>query len=86
MSTPLPRRRFGLITCAEANAAGITDAMLRGRAYRRVGHGVYADRSYPPSELLRLDAALLVAPPETVVARHTAARLWRGIVPGSQPW
>lgn len=77
----MPRRRFGLITRAEANAAGITDAMLASRAYRRVGHGVYADRSFPVSEALRLDAALLVAPPEAVVARQSAARLWRGIVP-----
>lgn len=83
MNTPLPQRRYGLITRAEANAAGITDAMLRGRAYRRVGRGVYANRSHPPSEALRLDAALLVAPPDTVVARQTAARLWRGIVPDS---
>lgn len=83
MDKPMPRRRFGLITRAEANAAGITDAMLGGRAYRRVGRGVYADSSYPSSEALRLDAALLVAPPQTVVARHTAARLWHGIVPDS---
>lgn len=83
MSDALPKRRFGLITRAEANAAGVTDAMLRSRKFRRVGHGVYADRSYPPSEALRLDAALLVAPAETVVARHSAARLWHGIVPDS---
>lgn len=83
MSDALPKRRFGLITRAEANAAGVTDAMLRSRKFRRVGHGVYADRSYPPSEALRLDAALLVAPAETVVARHSAARLWHGIVPES---
>ncbi|MFC6714892.1 endonuclease domain-containing protein [Branchiibius cervicis] len=83
MNDAVPRRRFGLITRSEANAAGITDAMLGGRAYRRVGHRVYADSSYPVTEALRLDAALLVAPPETVVARQSAARLWRGIVPDS---
>lgn len=81
--TDLPRRRFGLFTRAEAQQAGLSDAQLRSRRYRRVLYGVYADSTHAPSSWLRLDAALLVAPQPAVVARHSAAAIWQGVTPYS---
>lgn len=78
-----PSRRFGLITRAEAIAAGVSPDQLRGPKYRKVLRGVYADARNQPSQWMRLDAALLLAPQPAVVARHSAAAVWRGVAPYS---
>ncbi len=66
----------------EAVARGVvTPAVLRGPRMRRLLRGVYIEAGRPVSDRVRAEAALLVAPPGTVVARHTAAALWGGIAP-----
>lgn len=79
----LPRRRFGLITRAEAITAGLSPDQLRGPRYRKILRGVYADARHLPSLRMRLDAALLLTPQPAVVARHSAAAVWRGVAPYS---
>ncbi|HYN66840.1 MAG TPA: hypothetical protein VES93_08115 [Ornithinibacter sp.] len=66
---------------AEGEAAGITAAAFRGGKWRQLVRGVYIDGSVPIDDHVRATAALLVAPRGTVVARHTAARLWGGAPP-----
>lgn len=70
-------------THADASRAGISDGQLRGRGYRQLFRGVYiaSDVAVDPWILSR--AVLLVASPNVVIARHTAAQLWRGVVPDS---
>lgn len=71
----------GPFTRATGLAAGLTEWQLRGRAYERVFIGVFVSTGTTLTPELRAHAALLIAPPGAVVARHTAAQLWRGIVP-----
>jgi hypothetical protein len=66
---------------ADGEAAGITPAQFRGPGLRQLFHGVYVDASVGVDAHLRATAALLVAPRNTVVARHTAAALWGGVAP-----
>lgn len=49
--------------------------------YARVFHGVYAPADSVATLLTRAAAALLLAPDGAAIARHTAARLWGGVVP-----
>lgn len=66
----------------EAVARGIvTSAVLRGPRMRRLLRGVYIGADSSVDDRIRAEAALLVAPPGAVVARHTAAVLWGGIAP-----
>jgi hypothetical protein len=64
-----------------ALASGISDWQLRGPEYHRLFHRVYVPARTPLTPEVLARAALLVAPPGSVAARHTAARLWRGVVP-----
>ena len=70
-----------LFTRAMALAGGITDWQLRGPSYQRLFTGVYAPSDLPITAALLARGALLAAPPGSLAARHTAAELWRGIVP-----
>lgn len=68
-------------TRATALAAGVTDWQLRGPAYHRLFTNVYVSATSPVTPTVLARAALLIAPSGTVAARHTAARIWRAIVP-----
>ncbi len=74
LSTPFTREQ-GL-------RLGLTDWTIR-TGYVRLLHGVYVSAGVPITPWLRASAALLVAPAGAVVARHTAAVLWGGVVPES---
>lgn len=65
-------------TRAQARAAGITDARLRGRTtYRRLLRGVYVGAKVEMTLALWLRAGLLAAPGGSVVSHVTALR-WYG--------
>jgi hypothetical protein len=76
-----PAELTGPFTRAEGLRAGLTDADLRGRACQRVFQNVYIPATVAVTPLVRARAALTVAPTGAVVARHTAATLWGGVVP-----
>ena len=73
----------GPFTLQRGLDAGLTERVLRGPAYRRLLHGVYAPAGVTPTTTVQARAALLLAPEGAVVARHTAATLWGGVVPMS---
>lgn len=77
LNTELP------FTNEQAALAGITENELRGPRYRQLLRGVYLDANAPVDPWVLGRAALLLAPPGTIVARHTAAALWGGSVPDS---
>jgi hypothetical protein len=78
-SAPFDRQRP--FRRSDGEVAGITPGQFRGAGLRQLFHGVYVDASVGIDTHLRATAALLVAPPNTVVARHTAAVLWGGVAP-----
>lgn len=67
-----PTRPF---TRAEALAAGMSDAQLRGPDFRSVLYGLYVHHSVPDTPLLRARAALAVHPEGAVATHFTAARV-----------
>ena len=73
----------GPFTLQRGLDAGLTERILRGPAYQRLLHGVYAPAGLAATTTVRARAALLLAPEGAVVARHTAAILWGGVVPAS---
>lgn len=60
-------------TVAAARALGVEAGELRGRRLRPVLRGTYVASSTPDSALLRLDAALLLAPPGAAASHRSAA-------------
>ncbi len=54
----------------------LTPAQLRGPAWRRVVHGVYADATLPDDHGLRARAAALAVPPDVAITGVSAAWLW----------
>lgn len=70
-------------TYQQARAAGISRRRLGSSAYRRLLTNVYVSSEVTVDALVEARAALLAAQPGAFVARHTAARLWGGIVPHS---
>ncbi len=76
-SSPLP----DVFTRAEALAHGITPGQLRGPAYLRLFRNVYTRAETKRSASLHILAALRLAPPGSVIAGSSAARIWGGIVP-----
>ena len=70
-------------TRAEALAAGLSISVLNGPRFRRVFRDTYVPTTLPLTTELRARAALRLAPPGAVVARHTAGLLWGGVVPDS---
>src|SRR4051794_28691287 len=78
---PAPFDRQRPFLRAAGEAAGISPAQFRGSGLRHLFQGVYVDARVPVDDHLRASAALLIAPRGTVVARHTAARLWGAVPP-----
>jgi hypothetical protein len=82
------RRQHGLITRAQALAAGLTrrqiDGLLSSGAWCRVGRGVYRIASTPVTFEQRALAACLLAGPDAVASHTTAGAilLVEGIRPG----
>lgn len=73
-----PRQPFRYRT---ARHTGISRRQLSGPSYRRLFTGVYIAAEVEMRPEIWARAALLVAPENTVIARHTAARIWRGVPP-----
>lgn len=73
----------GPFTLQRGLEAGLTEPVLRGTAYRRLFHSVYAPVQLTPTITVRARAALLVAPKGALLGRHTAATLWGGVVPAT---
>ncbi|MDQ3629435.1 MAG: endonuclease domain-containing protein [Actinomycetota bacterium] len=69
--------RGGPFSLAQARRIGIERQVLRGQRFRRVLSEVYVAASTPDTPLLRLDAALLVAPPGSFAVLASAAAVWR---------
>jgi very-short-patch-repair endonuclease len=65
----------GPFTIAQARAAGLTSDHLRGPAWRRIWHGVYARSSLPDTPELTLAAVMLALPFEFVFSGPTAGWL-----------
>jgi hypothetical protein len=76
-----PAASATFLTRASARAAGITAGQLRGPAYIRLFNDLYVSASVEVTPEVRARAALSLAPPGALVARHTAARLLGGVVP-----
>lgn len=78
------RRPF---TRADALAAGIAPAALRGSRFRRIFRGVYVDAAVADTALLRVEAALAIAPRRdgagvVAFASHaSAARVYDAPIP-----
>lgn len=70
-------------TRQQALAAGMTDLDLRHSRYVRLFQGVYVGSDVPRTTALLAAGALAAAPVGAVVAGHSAARLWGGVVPDS---
>jgi very-short-patch-repair endonuclease len=68
-------------TRAQAVAAGVTDAMLRGPAYRRLFHGVHISSDVTLWPTVYAEAALLLHPATAFVSHHSAAESYRLPVP-----
>lgn len=75
-SMPTALRR-GPFTLLRARELGLDREVLRGHRFRRLLRGVYVAADLPDSRLLRLDAAMLLAPPGSFAVRGSAAAVWR---------
>ena len=73
----------GPFTLRQGLDAGLSERVMRGPGYRRLFHGVYAPVELTPTVTVRARAALLVAPKGALLARHSAATLWGGVVPAT---
>lgn len=63
-------------TPAEADSVGVTRRQLEGRRFVRLFQGVYVVAGTPVTLVMRLRAALLLLPDDTVASHLTALRLW----------
>lgn len=68
-------------TRADACLAGVSEGVLRGSRFRRIFRGVYVRADVPETPMLRLDAALLLAPPGAVATHLSAADVYGLPVP-----
>jgi len=73
-AAPLDVRRP--FTRADAIAAGISPAVLRGSKFRRIFRNVYIDASVPNHPLIRVEAALLIHPPGAFASSASAGRVY----------
>jgi hypothetical protein len=73
-STGLDLRRP--FTRADALAAGISPAQLRGSRFRRIFRGVYIQAPVPDHPLIRVRAALVIHPPSAFASHASAARVY----------
>lgn len=67
-----PREPF---TFRAAREAGLSRRQIQGPEYQRIIRGVHVSATVELTPAIRAKATLLVAPKNTVVARHTAAEL-----------
>ncbi len=75
--TSVPQQLRGVpFTTGRAKRLGVTARMLAGSRFRGVLHGVHVCADVPDSALLRLDAALLLAPRDSFATHHSAAAVW----------
>ena len=74
ISTGLDLRRP--FTRADALAAGISPAQLRGSRFRRIFRGVYIQAAVPDHPLIRVRAALVIHPPSAFASYASAARVY----------
>lgn len=72
------RRPF---TWKQGRAAGISERQLRSPAYRKILTGVYVAAGVEVDPYVEGQAALVVAGPQAFLSHHTAARLYRAVVP-----
>src|SRR3954452_24534074 len=72
------RRPF---TRADAIAAGIRAAALRGSNFRRIFRDVYVHSSLPPSPLVRVQGALVIHPPSAFASHASAGRVYGVPIP-----
>jgi hypothetical protein len=70
-----------VITSEQAAVLGITRAVLRGPAFRRLAHGLYATSSTANSFLLWARAAIAVCPEGSALCGATALRVWGVALP-----
>jgi Protein of unknown function (DUF559) len=63
-------------TLDQAQAVGVSFEQLRGKRYRQVFRGVYADAALPDTPDLRCRALLLVLPSDAVFSHFTAGELY----------
>jgi len=73
-SAPLDVRRP--FTRADAIAAGISPALLRGPSFRKIFHGVFIHASVPDHPLIRVQAALLIHPSGAFASYASAGRVY----------
>ena len=74
--TPVPADLLaGPFTLAQSRAAGVPDAVLRGKRFRPLFHRVYASADLPDGPGLRIAGALLAAPPGSFAVLTSAAHL-----------
>src|SRR3954452_24394126 len=66
---------------ADAIAAGIRAAALRGSNFRRIFRDVYVHSSLPPSPLVRGQGALLIHPAPAFASHARAARVYAVPIP-----
>jgi hypothetical protein len=77
VSLPHPTLAGAVFRGSEALARGLlTRAQLRGPAWRRLRHDVYADAKLPVTHRLHARAVALAGPPQAVLGGMTAATLW----------
>jgi very-short-patch-repair endonuclease len=79
----LPFNPKAPFTRKRALIAGLTDADLTGARYQQLFWGVYISSTVKVTLVVRALAALMVAPPGSIVSHHSAASLWCGIAPDS---
>ncbi len=70
-------------TRAQATAAGITPAMLRGPRFTQLFRGVYVASGIPFHPEIRIRGALLTHPPDAFASHHSAADLYGLPVPST---
>lgn len=66
---------------AEGRAAGLSNNRLNSSDYRKLARGVYIDSTATVDAVVEAQAAVLVAGSGSFASHHTAARLYRAIVP-----
>lgn len=64
-----------------ALASGITEHSLRSARFRQLLRGIYIEATVKVDGYVEARAALLASRPQAFVSFHTAARLYRGVVP-----
>ena len=71
-------------TRAEGLRRGYTDRQLGGPKFQRLFQGVYLPAGAVVTVLQRARGALLIAPDGSYASHHTAAALWKAVVPPTQ--